>query len=821
MKKNYILASVLSILSISYGFGQTILITDPDFDQNNPLDCNTYNNGSVTNFQDGGGSGNYLPNSDDTIVLCPDLVNGSKVTLAFGINAGFTFDVDGSDSIYVWDGPNTSSPLLGVHNSVTDPTGFTHQASFANNPSGCLTVRFWSDAAVEGTGWDANVSCGNPPQPFIGHIRAEINGNGVDALNPPDTGYVDICFEDSILFIASGEFPYSSDVTGTGYSQNNNNVTFQWSFSDGTQATGDSVWFKPPNRSGYLVTLKITDQFPQSVQLMCKVRVSTIPSFAGVMPLEDTLCLGETTELIGGVTPADTVGVDPIATNFELGGTYAGLTYLPDGSGQNYTTSINISGFDTSQTIQAASDIQKLCVTMEHSYLGDLEMVLSCPNGTTVTIFNSYSGSGGLIPGGFGGGGTYLGDAYDNNIGNPGIGWEYCWSSTMATLGDFPTEFASGNFIPTTISSGQAMDTNGIYLPEQSFANFVGCPINGNWTITVRDNLSIDDGYIFEWGIFFDPSINPNNETYSPLIVSDQWLSDPTIISGQNDTAIVIRPDTTGYSYYTFQVTDNFGCTYDTTVSVFVYPTPQVPGDTAACNKTLQVNGVTAAGGGVWTYTSQNGGSATFTPDSATLNPNISTSDYGYYNFVFTDEICNQKDTMTVFFAQDVSVSIDDAVICKGDTVQFNVDQSSVDANATYSWNTGETTPVISVYSEGEYIITINGTCNTVSDNALIEFRDCELVAPNVITPNDGNTLNNYLIFKNLDFYPNSSLVVYNRWGKKVYESSNYQNDWDGKNQNNGKPLNSGTYFYILTPGGNLPSEPIKGNVTIINNGGN
>ena len=56
-------------------------------------------------------------------------------------------------------------------------------------------------------------------------------------------------------------------------------------------------------------------------------------------------------------------------------------TYLPDGSGINYTTSINISGFTPGITIQNPTDIEKMCVKIEHSYLGDLEMMLTCPNG--------------------------------------------------------------------------------------------------------------------------------------------------------------------------------------------------------------------------------------------------------------------------------------------------------------------------------------------------------------------------------------------------------------------------------------------------------
>lgn len=66
------------------------------------------------------------------------------------------------------------------------------------------------------------------------------------------------------------------------------------------------------------------------------------------------------------------------------------------------------------------------------------------------------------------------------------------------------------------------------------------------------------------------------------------------------------------------------------------------------------------------------------------------------------------------------------------------------------------------------------------------------LILANVITPNgDG---------KNDTFYvpiEGSSLEIYNRWGKSIYKSVNYKNDW-------GKGIANGKYFYVVdTPGGN------------------
>lgn len=67
-----------------------------------------------------------------------------------------------------------------------------------------------------------------------------------------------------------------------------------------------------------------------------------------------------------------------------------------------------------------------------------------------------------------------------------------------------------------------------------------------------------------------------------------------------------------------------------------------------------------------------------------------------------------------------------------------------------------------------------------------------DLFIPNVITPN-GDGLNDKFVILGLSAYPGSPIMIYNRWGNMVFQSSSYQNDWTGKG------LNDGTYYYILT----------------------
>lgn len=75
---------------------------------------------------------------------------------------------------------------------------------------------------------------------------------------------------------------------------------------------------------------------------------------------------------------------------------------------------------------------------------------------------------------------------------------------------------------------------------------------------------------------------------------------------------------------------------------------------------------------------------------------------------------------------------------------------------------------------------------------------------PNVITP-DADASNQTFVVEHLP--ANSQLTIYNRWGIRVYTSTNYKNDWDGENHS------AGTYFYLLT----LPDGTNRaGSITVI-----
>lgn len=82
---------------------------------------------------------------------------------------------------------------------------------------------------------------------------------------------------------------------------------------------------------------------------------------------------------------------------------------------------------------------------------------------------------------------------------------------------------------------------------------------------------------------------------------------------------------------------------------------------------------------------------------------------------------------------------------------------------------------------------------------------DGDVVVYNAVSP-DGDGHNDYLIIDNIQRFPNNSLEVYNRWGVKLYETTNYDSNGnvfkgisEGRGtMNKGEKLPSGTYYYVL-----------------------
>jgi gliding motility-associated-like protein len=116
---------------------------------------------------------------------------------------------------------------------------------------------------------------------------------------------------------------------------------------------------------------------------------------------------------------------------------------------------------------------------------------------------------------------------------------------------------------------------------------------------------------------------------------------------------------------------------------------------------------------------------------------------------------------------------------------------------------------------------TTTGSCPN-SSVEIVTVDDCtpqDIIIPTAFTPEGDGTHDTWEIDGIDTVYPNARIMVFNRWGNKVFEhtsspSSPYSNNmWDGTF--NGQPLPVASYFYIIeTNEGN--TEPFEGTVTIL-----
>ncbi|OFX69879.1 MAG: hypothetical protein A2X12_11910 [Bacteroidetes bacterium GWE2_29_8] len=70
---------------------------------------------------------------------------------------------------------------------------------------------------------------------------------------------------------------------------------------------------------------------------------------------------------------------------------------------------------------------------------------------------------------------------------------------------------------------------------------------------------------------------------------------------------------------------------------------------------------------------------------------------------------------------------------------------------------------------------------------------------PQIISPN-GDGVNDFWIIPDIDYFKNSNVKIFNRWGSLVYEKNTYVNDWNGISDKS-EDLPDGTYYYIIDLG--------------------
>ena len=799
--------TVLGLLAAQWTSAQSHTIAEP------------YVEACIGAYLDSGGEGasGYQNNENYTSTVCPD--GGPAISLQFITFNLSTAGTSPTDQLTIYDGPDATYPLIGTW-SGNDSPGIV-SASFGNT-SGCLTLVFTSNESGQGV-WSAILTCFQPCEP---PTPVATMGETIPAL---------VCQNEVLNFDATASY------AAAGF----NVVDYIWNFDDGTMDSTSGALtshsFNVPGEYVVQVTL-VDDNDCQSTSLVdLQILISTTPVFAGTTG-DTTICQGDTVHFVGVTTPV-TWSAIPEA-NFGDG------IYLPDEQGVPFNSTLTFSGFSPGATLTDINDLPSVCVSMEHSYMGDLVIFLTCPNGQTVTFHQQ------------GGGGTFIGNALDGETvpPTPGECWEYCWSPTAT----------NGTWVENL---GVSPIPSGTYESVEPMSQLVGCPLNGVWTFTVVDQFGIDDGFLCSWALNFNPDLFPELTSYTPVLGatpdSVNWSGNAFTVDVTNPLEGYASPASPGVYDYVLTVTDNFGCTYDTTITVTVTPSPQGPilitGDDLICadgiaylnaplgfdtylwNPNGAVGPNVNVGAGTYVVTVAYGVCALSSPPfTVTEAPNpvpiitgpnfscggtpvvLSTTEQfatyawsnggqsqstsvtsgSYFVTVTNAEGCSgTSDPYGVVVASDPTAAfgtVPNSPQPMGSTIQF-IDGSSVSGGTITEWDwtfnpagnsSTDQSPSWTYPTPGDYLVTLvvttnDGCMDTVT--TLYTIFPPEITIPNVISPN-GDNANDIFEITNIIYWTNE-LKIYSRWGNVVYETRNYKNTWKGDD------VPDGTYYYILTLG--------------------
>ena len=544
------------------------------------VDCNatetiyfTDDNSNGTDFQDPYSNQNY------TITLCPnepgDAVQVNFLSFDLQTNA----NPNNNDVLLAYNGDNTGADLVGA-GTGNSFVGVSITASI-DNPTGCVTFQFNVNNNATGgdQGWVAEVTCVTP----CSYPEA-----GIELVSPapfPDNPIsVGVCPDELVTFDASGSLPGAPEFPVD---------SLIWNWGDGTVETtavsdGYQLGHSYAVPGEYIVTLVVQDinNCNSTNLLPHQVLVSTIPIFN--TDVTTPLCEDAPGFLNGNPVQSITwTALPPVGVSE--------LADLPDATGVAFTSELFIDFFDTDQVLEDCDDIELITANIEHSFIGDLSFWITCPDGTEVLLMDNGA-SGGPDPTG-----CTPDDLGGNNLGIVDVeGFDYSWNMNAEWVLDDANNPDAADPMPA-----------GTYLPCGDLCDFEGCPLNGIWTFNVIDQWAADNGTLFEWGIDFNPEIVPGVTTFTPVIGleadSSYWhpVGDLDNVITTAETGVVgvsddgnyvdlLFPDP-GVFEFGYIVTNNFGCTWDTTLTVEVIDNPgtfiTAGPDQIFCSNPVQLQG--------------------------------------------------------------------------------------------------------------------------------------------------------------------------------------------------------------------------------------
>ncbi|MES2268288.1 MAG: gliding motility-associated C-terminal domain-containing protein [Bacteroidota bacterium] len=277
-----------------------------------------------------------------------------------------------------------------------------------------------------------------------------------------------------------------------------------------------------------------------------------------------------------------------------------------------------------------------------------------------------------------------------------------------------------------------------------------------------------------------------------------KWTG-PGITSTQNPLVIQVASAANEGAYHV-DVISAAGCITpkDVTVTVNAKPVINISGTQTICAGSSTQITASATDGVTYSWSPAIGLSD---PNLATpfASPSIST----LYTVTVTNvNNCTSTNTVQVnVLPLPVAYAGDDKMIFEGQVTKL--DGSATGDIATYTWSPADylddphsLTPTANPPHDITYTLTVTSgnNCGESKDKVFVRVYE-KIVIPSSFTPNNDG-VNDLWNIEALNTYSDGMISIYNRGGKRVYQSRGYGKPWDGKF--NGDSLPTGTYYYVI-----------------------
>jgi gliding motility-associated-like protein len=338
----------------------------------------------------------------------------------------------------------------------------------------------------------------------------------------------------------------------------------------------------------------------------------------------------------------------------------------------------------------------------------------------------------------------------------------------------------------TVFCSGDSINLNS-YFQNCSYLwnnfsvdSFLTVKQAGEYWVNVTNNyINCSNSDTIEVNLYSLPNFSLGNDTsfcINDSLKIEMAYQNAVFLWNTNSTESAIFATETGQ--YWLQITDSLGCANTDTIVLSNYLLPEVylGNDTVICPDT-------EIGLNVFRE------NATYLWNDSTTNSFINISLPGQYFVNLIDSLkCKNSDTINIVPEFNLEFELgNDTVLCENEVLTLSASLNE----ALFLWNDDTTDSIYIVRNEGFYRLKATNICGSATDSIYVDYVYCgEIYIPNIITPN-GDNINDYFKIKGID-EESWILEIYNRWGTLIFESNNYQNDWNGENHSDG------VYYYIL-----------------------